>query len=234
MTTEKVKAVGYVRVSTNEQATEGASLDVQESRIRSYCEARGWELARLYRDEGLSGKNLDRPGIQALLSDLTGNGVTVVVVLKLDRLTRSVRDLGTLIEDLFRRNGVELASVEESLDSSNANGRMVVNLLGTVGQWEREVIGERTKSTLDYKRSRGEWCGRIPFGFRIDAETGKLVEDPEAMRTIEAIKRSRRRSGTPYRELAKRYGLSVGMVHKLATTDLRSLKSEMLGVRTID
>jgi DNA invertase Pin-like site-specific DNA recombinase len=79
-------------------------------------------------------------------------------------------------------------------------------------------------AALDYKRSRGEWCGRIPFGFRID-EGGKLAEDPEAMRVIAAIKRSRRRSGTSYPELARRYGLAVGTVHKIVTTDLRVLTS---------
>jgi len=217
------KAVGYIRVSTQDQVQEGLSLDVQEVRIRAYCEARGWDLLRIYRDEGVSAKSLDRPGIQSLIRDLARDGVNVVVVLKLDRLTRSVRDLGTLIEDLFRRHGVELASVEESLDSSNANGRMVLNLLGSVSQWEREIIGERTKATLDYKAERGEWRGRVPFGFRIN-EDGKLVEDEDAQRTIQAIKRSRRRSGTSFRELAQRYGLSVGLIHTIATTDLRTVK----------
>ena len=129
---KRKRAVGYVRVSTEEQAREGLSLAAQESRIKAYCEAKGWELVRVYRDEGYSGKDLRRPGIQALIRDLKADGIDVVVVLKLDRLTRSVRDLGALIEDLF--GGVALASVEESLDSSTANGRMVINLLGTVAE----------------------------------------------------------------------------------------------------
>jgi DNA invertase Pin-like site-specific DNA recombinase len=103
---------------------------------------------------------------------------------------------------------------------------MVVNLLGSVAQWERETTVERTVAALDYKRSRGEHCGRIPFGFRID-EAGKLAEDPEAMQTIQAIKRSRRRSGTSYPKLSAQYGLSVGLVYRLCTTDLRVLRREV-------
>lgn len=222
---EPRRAVGYVRVSTEEQAREGLSLAAQESRIRAFCEAKGWELVRIYRDEGYSGKNLDRPGIQALIRDLKADGIDVVVVLKLDRLTRSVRDLGTLIEDLFE--GRALASVEESLDSSTANGRMVINLLGTVAQWEREIVSERTKLALSYKRSQGQWSGgRIPFGFRIGPD-GKLEEDPEEMKTIRAIKRARRR-GASYRDIAKRYGVSVALAYELCQTDLRRLKRRYL------
>lgn len=224
MTKDGGRAVGYIRVSTQEQAQEGFSLDVQEARIVAYCQAKGWDLLRVYRDEGLSGKNLDRPGVQAMLGDLKGNGVDVVVVLKLDRLTRSIRDLGNLIEDLF--GGVALASVAEGFDSSTAAGEMVMNLLGTVAQWERKVIGERTKSALDYKATLGEWRGRIPFGFKV-AEDGKLAEDADALKTIQAIKRSRRRSGTSIRDLAKQYGVGVGTVHKIVSTDLRVLRREV-------
>jgi DNA invertase Pin-like site-specific DNA recombinase len=222
--TSQRRAVGYIRVSTEDQAREGISLDAQQGRIVAYCTAKGWNLLRVYRDEA-SGKDLHRPGIQALIRDLKGDGVDVVVIVKLDRLTRNVRDLGTLIGDLF--DGVALASVDESLDSSTASGRMVMNLLGTVAQWEREVIGERTKFALDHKRTKGEWAaGRIPYGFRI-GEDGKLAEDPDQMANIVAMKRARRR-GASIRSLAKRYGVSVGTVHKVTTTDLRVIRSDAL------
>jgi len=96
----------------------------------------------------------------------------------------------------------------------------------SVAQWERETTVERTVAALDYKRSRGEWCGRVPFGFRI-GEDGKLAEDPEAMRVIAAVKRSRRRSGTSYPKLAKQYGVSVGTAYKIVQTDLRVLRREV-------
>jgi DNA invertase Pin-like site-specific DNA recombinase len=230
MTGEGTRAVGYIRVSTREQAQEGVSLAAQEERIRAFCTAKGWELLRIYRDEGVSGKSLDRPGVQAMIRDLKGDGVDVVVILKLDRLTRSVRDLGSLIEDLF--GGVALAAVDGSLDSSTAGGRMVVNLLGSVAQWEREVIAERTKDALTFKREKGEWCGRVPFGFTV-GEDGRLVEDPEEMRTILAMKRARRR-GASFPKLARRFGVSVGTVYKVTKTDLRVLRREAKVAQPVD
>ena len=220
----KIKAVGYVRVSTEEQAREGLSLDAQEEKIRAYCTAKGWRLVRIYRDEGFSGKDLNRPALQEMLRDLKADGIQAVVVAKLDRLTRSVRDLGYLIDDLF--DGVALASVEESLDTTTASGRFVLNILGAVAQWERETISERTRNTLRFKRERGEWVGRIPYGFKIGPD-GHLVEDPERIRNIQRMKRLRRR-GWSYRKIANRFGISVGLVHELVNTDLRRWKARAL------
>lgn len=214
-----LKAVGYVRVSTDEQ---GLSLDLQESRVSAYCEAKGWKLLRVYRDEGQSGKDLDRPGIQSLLADLKSNGVDVVVIVKLDRLTRSIRDLGKLIDELFE--GVSLASVEESLDSSTANGRMMMNILGTVAQWEREVIRERTIAALDHKAAKGEWRGRVPYGFQV-GESGKLEENPEELKNIRRMKREHYK-GRSIRAIASKYGLAKSTVQRLLKTDIRTLKSK--------
>jgi len=216
----RIKAVGYIRVSTDEQAREGLSLDAQEEKIRAYCTAKGWRLVRVYRDEGFSGKDLNRPALQEMLRDLKADGIQAVVVAKLDRLTRSVRDLGYLIDDLF--DGVALASVEESLDTTTAGGRFVLHILGAVAQWERETISERTRNTLRYKRERGEWVGRIPYGFKIGPD-GRLTEDPEEIRNIQRMKRLRRR-GQSYREIAERCGVSVGLVYKIVNTDLRKLR----------
>ena len=215
------KAVGYTRVSTTEQAQEGLSLAAQEARIRAYCTAKGWELLRVYQDAGISGKSLDRPAVQSLISDLESDGVDVVVVLKLDRLTRSVRDLGSLIDDLFK--GRALATVQEGLDTSTASGEFVLNMLGAVAQWERKAVGERTATVLRYKQERGEWVGRIPYGFKID-EDGRLVEDPEKIANILKMKKAHRR-GQSVRKIAAKYGVSKSTVHKIVTTDLRLLKS---------
>jgi len=224
MNRRKLHAVGYIRVSTDEQVKEGISLADQEARLTAYCQAKEWELVRIYRDEGESGKSLDRPGIQTLITDLKANGVDVVVTLKLDRLTRSVRDLGTLIEDLF--DGCALASVEESLDSSTANGRMVINLLGTVAQWEREIISERTTAALRFKQAQGFRVGRPPYGFKV--EKGKLVEDAEEMKNIVAMKRAYRR-GKKLRALGRDYGMSHSTISKLVKMDLRLLRKRALG-----
>jgi len=222
-----MRVVGYCRVSTEEQAREGLSLEAQESRIRAYCQAQGWELVGICRDEGRSAKDLNRPGLQAALAALERGEADGLVILKLDRLTRSVRDLGTLLEGVFRERA--LISITEALDTGSAAGRLVLNMLGAVSQWEREAIGERTSFVLQHRRQQGQWpAGRIPFGFRL-APDGHLVEDPEQMRIVRAIKRARHR-GVSYRQIAQQFGVSVGLAHKLATTDLRVIRNRYQGV----
>jgi len=111
------------------------------------------------------------------------------------------------------------------LDTSGAGGRFVLNILGAVAQWERETISERTRNTLRYKRERGEWVGRVPYGFKI-APDGRLVEDPEEIKNIQRMKRLRRR-GWSYREIAERFGLGVATVYYLVNTDLRRIKARV-------
>jgi len=217
--TKALKVAGYLRVSTDEQAREGLSLDAQEARIRGYCVARGWQLVRLERDEGKTGKNLDRPGMQSLLSNL--DGIDVVVVSKLDRLTRSMRDLSTLVDERF--NGVALASLSESFDSSTASGKLSMNLFGTIAQWEGEVISERTTEALAHKKTKGEHCGRIPFGFAI-GDDGKLHEVAEQMAIIAQMKRMHGR-GASVRTIAAKHGVCKTTAHKIVTTDMRVIRS---------
>lgn len=166
--------IGYVRVSTLEQATEGVSCEVQEARITAYCTASGRSLDRIIVDGGASAKTLNRDGLSGLLSDIRKGNVSTVVVLKLDRLTRSVRDLAELL-DLFQRFDTALVSVSEHVDTATASGRLLLNLLTSVAQWEREAIGERTALALAQKRSNGIVYGRIPFGYR--RESNSLIAD---------------------------------------------------------
>ncbi len=115
-------ALGYARVSTDEQAREGVSLDAQRSRIRAYCEAKDLELVDLLTDDGISGKTLDRPALRELVARCERGEVRNVVVVKLDRLTRRTRDLLALVDDLFLARQIELHSVSESLDTSTPHG----------------------------------------------------------------------------------------------------------------
>ncbi len=111
-------ALGYARVSTDEQAREGVSLDAQRSRIRAYCEAKDLELVDMLTDDGISGKTLERPALRELVARCERGEVRNVVVVKLDRLTRRTRDLLALVDDLFLARHIELNSVSESLDTS--------------------------------------------------------------------------------------------------------------------
>lgn len=225
MSTEKgsKRAVSYTRVSTREQSEDGQSLDNQRERIEAYCKAKDYDLVDSFTDGGESAKDLNREGLQSLIREIREDSIDVVVIYKLDRLTRSVKDLGELIDDIFDSEGVALASVKDSFDTSTANGRMVMNLLATVAQWERETVGERTKDALEHKKSKGEWTGRTPFGFKV-GEDGKLTEDPEQIDIIQKLKRAKRR-GRSYRQIADSYDLSLPTVFKLVKTNLRTLKA---------
>src|SRR5262249_29378202 len=127
-------------------------------------------------DAGESAKSLNRPGMEQLLSLVDAGAVDTVIIAKLDRLTRSVKDLAELLE-LFNRRGVSLVSVAESLDTGTAAGRVVLNIMTAVSQWEREAIGERTRDAMRHKRANGERVGTVRFGFRVADDGARLEED---------------------------------------------------------
>jgi DNA invertase Pin-like site-specific DNA recombinase len=168
-----MRALGYVRVSTDKQADFGVSLEAQTQKIRAMSTVQGAELVDVIVDAGESAKNLERPGMRQLLSLVDSRSVDVVIVAKLDRLTRSVKDLADLLER-FTRRGVSLVSVAESLDTATAAGRLVLNIMVSVSQWEREAIGERTRDAMDCKKSRGERVGTVPFGYRAEVIPGEV------------------------------------------------------------
>lgn len=185
-----MRAIGYVRVSTPGQAEKGISLAAQQSRIRAMATLQEAELTEVIVDAGESAKNLDRPGMECILELVRSGEVDTVIVAKSDRLTRSVRDLADLLE-LFQRKGVSLVSVAESLDTGSAAGRLVLNIMVSVSQWEREAIGERTRDALQRKRSRREFLGNYSYGFHLCAD-GKTVEpDPAEQRVRKTITRLR-------------------------------------------
>lgn len=189
--------VAYVRVSTEDQADRGVSLDAQEARIAAYAIALGLEVSEFVRDAGASAKSLDRAGMTRILEGVRAGRIGRVIALKLDRLTRSTRDLATLL-DTFAKHDAALVSVSEHLDTQTAAGRMVVSMLGLVAQWEREAIGERTAFALGHKRAAGNVYGSTPFGYT--REGASLVEVPveqEALR--EAVRMDR--DGASFRDI---------------------------------
>jgi len=190
-----MKAVGYVRVSTDKQADRGVSLEAQAEKIRAMALVHNAELVDIIVDGGESAKSLQRPGMERLLALVDGKKVQAVIIAKLDRLTRSVKDLCELLER-FERRGVALISVAESLDTSSAAGRLVLNIMTAVSQWEREAIGERTRDAMNHKRTNGERVGNIQFGYRLCAD-GKHVEpDPAEQGALSEIRRLRNQGAT--------------------------------------
>lgn len=208
MSAKDREIVGYIRVSTKEQAETKLSLTHQEEKIRAYAVSQDLELKRVYNDAAESAKDLRRPEVERLIKDVESGRVGHVIILKLDRLVRNMENLGYLVR-LFDKNDVTLSSVSESLNTSTASGRMVVNLLGSIAEWERDTIAERTQAALDVKRKRGDKLGGIvPFGYR--ARDGKLVGHPKEQQVLKEILRQRTKGGG-YKAIAESLNASGTM-----------------------
>lgn len=192
------RTVGYCRISTEDQLREGVSLDAQEARIRAYCAAMEWPEPEVVRDCA-SAKNLARPGIDGILTALRHGEIERLIIVRLDRLTRSVKDLGDLF-DLCAKHNTALVSITDALDSSTATGRLCANIMATVSQWEREICGERTAAALGHKRAQRQAYGRTPFGFRREGDA-LVVHPEEHSARMEAIAMQRR--GHSLREIGR-------------------------------
>jgi DNA invertase Pin-like site-specific DNA recombinase len=195
-----MKAVGYVRVSTEKQADFGVSLDAQIEKVRAMATVQAAELTEIIVDAGESAKTLKRSGMTKLLSLVDSGAINVCIVAKLDRLTRSVKDLANLLE-MFNRRGVSLVSVAESLDTGSAAGRLVLNIMVSVSQWEREAIGERTRDAMRHKKALGQRVGTVTYGYRVGVE-GKTLERNEQEQAIIERVMVLKRSGHTTRRIA--------------------------------
>lgn len=180
------KVVAYLRCSTEGQAINGVSLAVQREKVEGYAKLYGLDLIATVEDAGLSAKTLDRPGLTEALALLDKGEAEALLVMKLDRLTRSVRDLGALIDSHFSEGKADLMSVQDQIDTRSAAGRLVLNVLVSVAQWERETISERTRSALSHKKATGKVYGHTPFGF--DRADDNLVPNAAEQAVIERIK----------------------------------------------
>src|SRR5947209_11823766 len=174
---DQVRAAGYVRVSTDEQAREGYSLNAQRRAITAYCETHVSSLVTVYEDAGVSGKSTEnRDGLSKLLTDAAEGGFVRVVFLKLDRLSRRLRDVLAVCDEL-ERFGVLPVSIQEGMDGSTPTGRMHRNILGTFAEFERESIVERIKVGLKEKAEQGDLVGPLPLGYIRGGERS-IVHEP--------------------------------------------------------
>jgi site-specific DNA recombinase len=181
------RVVAYVRVSTEKQAEQGLSLDAQRAKLMAYAALYELDLVAIEVDAGVGAKTLQRPALQRALGALKAGTAEALLVVKLDRLTRSVKDLGVLVETYFLAGRWSLLSVSEQIDTRTAAGRMVLNILAAVSQWERETIGERTAEAMAYKRRRREYTGgEPPYGWRRAADGVHLDAHREEQAIIRA------------------------------------------------
>lgn len=194
------KTVAYIRVSTSDQSDNGHSLAAQREKIELYARLHGLELVEIIEDAGVSAKSMDRPGLQRALAMLDQGEADALLVPKLDRLTRSVADLGRLIDTYFAEGKrAALLSVADSIDTRSAAGRLVLNVLASVSQWEREAIAERTRDTMRSMKAAGKVISRPTIGY--DIEDGQLVPNADELAVVERI-RSMRAAGLSFAKIA--------------------------------
>lgn len=225
--TDRYTAVGYVRVSTGKQALSPAA---QEEKIRAMASLQDARLLEVITDHesAKEGSVKKRPGLVRILELARRRQVNRIIIAKLDRLTRSVVDLGAILTSLDKA-GVSLVSATETwMDTGSAAGRMILNIITAVAQWEREAIGERTSAVLQHKREQGKVYNHVPYGFLRKGD--RLSPLPKEQAVIRRI-RSMRRKGQALRAIAaklnqeripakqkgaKWYASTVGNVLRLA------------------
>ncbi len=183
----QAKCAIYTRVSTDSQAeVEFNSCQAQEEKIKSFINSQENLLVfKVYSDAGFSGADLERPALQEMLGDMQENKINIVIVYKIDRLTRSPRDFYALME-VFEQHKVDFISITERFDTSTPSGRLLRNIMLTFAQFERELTSERTKDKLLERARKGMWNGgSVPFGYKVVAR--RLVPDGQKLSEIFAI-----------------------------------------------
>lgn len=196
-----MKILIYLRVSTEEQGEFGVSLSAQRAKLLAYAALYDHAVVEVI-EEDQSAKNLNRPEFRRALAMLRSGAADGLLVAKLDRLTRNLGDWQHLIDNYFGvKAGKTLVSMGESIDTTTAVGRMMLNMIVTIAAWEREVIGERTRDALQHKRSRGERVGAIPFGYDLAPDGVRLVPNAAEQRVL-GLTRTLRDGGMSLRQIA--------------------------------
>lgn len=189
----------YIRVSTEEQVNEGYSISAQRERLKAFCVAQGWDDYKFYVDEGISGRNTKRPQFKKLMDDIKAGNIRVLLVYRLDRLTRSVRDLHNILDKLDKYQCV-FRSATEIYDTSSAMGRMFITIVAAIAEWESANLGERVSMGQLEKARQGEWSAQAPYGFYKD-ENDKLKIDDVQIKAIRLMIQ-KVREGMSFRQLA--------------------------------
>ena len=186
-TNHVIRVAIYTRVSSQEQAEKGTSLESQAEQLDAFCKGQGWEIFNHYVDPGFSGKDDQRPGLESLRRDAKAGYFEKVIVWKLDRLARNLR-LILELEAEFRELDISLFSMKEMVDTQTSIGRTVFQVLGLTAEWERENIRERTKTGQFQRMKEGHWAtGPAPYGYNYNKDTKNLVINESEAKIISQI-----------------------------------------------
>lgn len=193
MKTQTKQAIGYIRVSTERQASEGASLEAQQAKIEQWCLANGYELVNVFKDEGISGKRMDtRQGLQDALGSIKkGNAF---VFYSMSRVARSTKDMLS-IGDLITKKRADMVSVIEDFDTTSASGKLMFQMLAVLAEFERNLVGERTATVLQNKKANNQkYCNKTPYGFkRVD---DRLEQVKQEVKVVAEIQQARAKGQT--------------------------------------
>lgn len=189
MNTEFKGTVGvYIRVSTLEQVQEGYSIAAQKERLKAYCKAQGWSDVKYYIDEGVSARDTKRPELTKLLTHVEEKKINLILVYRLDRFTRSVRDLHKMLE-VMDKYGCGFRSATEVYDTTSAMGRLFITIVAALAEWESANSSERIKMMLEKKVSDGERVGNIPYGFDLNEKEFLEINKEESSVILDMIEK---------------------------------------------
>lgn len=195
-----MKAVGYTCLNTLSQQPKNFTLAVQEKAIKKYVKAKGWELGPIYQEVITSGNAQDQPMLDKIIAESGEGKFDVLVVARLDRLTRNIRKLNTLISTVCMKNRAGLISIEEGLDTHTASGGLALKIIDIVTKWDTKRISDRTREIIVRKRAKGEPVGHAPFGYTY--KNKKLVAVKKELDIVTLI-RGKRESGMSYHKIAR-------------------------------
>jgi site-specific DNA recombinase len=212
MNQAKPLAAIYIRVSTQDQAQHGFSLDAQEESLINYAKALGYEILKVYKDEGKSAKNLNRPEMQNLLKDAEARKFQAIFIYKLDRFSRSLKDL-ILTIDKLKEWGIDFVSLQDKIETASASGKLMFQIIGAFAEFERNIIGDRTTFGMEKKAKEGGFITKAPLGYNIVNK--QLLIDLEKSEKVKNIFEEFLNSNISLTQLAKKNGFTTSGIIKL-------------------
>ena len=214
MESNKPLAAIYIRVSTDEQVRQGVSLSAQEEALQNYAKALGYEVLKIYKEEGKSAKDIKgRPEMLKILADAEARKFQAIFIYKLDRFSRSLIDLINTIEKL-KNWGIDFISLQDKIETASANGKFMFHIISAMAEFERNVTGERTKFSMDKKVRDGSPITRAAFGYKMENKNLVPAEDSYL---VQEIFQDFLNTEISLTKLSKKYGFSVNGIKKILT-----------------
>jgi site-specific DNA recombinase len=212
MNQAKPFAAIYVRVSTQDQAQHGFSIDAQEEALQNYAKALGYEIFKIYKDEGKSAKNLNRPEMNNLLKDAEERKFQAIFIYKLDRFSRSLKDL-ILTIDKLKEWGIDFVSMQDKIETASASGKLMFQIIGAFAEFERNIIGDRTSFGMERKAKEGGFITKAPLGYKLINK--QLLVDETNSERIKQIFEEFLNTSISLTQLAKKNGFTTSGIKKL-------------------